>query len=134
MRTRDKIIITTCSATLMLLEYVTSATVTPRSIAAWRSVWSEPMPAVMTSFSSGARSKRSAVMYAGQKGCEITTSALASSRSNTESAPSLSEVTTSAWPSSSRNFRSPSSPETLPRRAPGWKSIAFGVGRVWPSG
>ena len=45
----------------MLLEYVTSATVIPRSIAAWRSTWSEPMPAVIASFSFGAFAMRSAV-------------------------------------------------------------------------
>ena len=75
---------------------------------------------------------RSAVMYAGQKGCEMTTSASGSSRSRTESGPSLSEVTTRVCPASSRNFRSPSSPETLPSSSPGVKSIRSGVGVVCP--
>jgi hypothetical protein len=34
----------------------------------------------------------------------------------------------------SKNFRSPSSPETLPKSWPGLKSIALGVGVVIPSG
>ena len=38
----------------MLFEYVTSVTVIPWSIAAARSTWSDPIPAVMASFSSGA--------------------------------------------------------------------------------
>ena len=101
---------TTCSATLMLLQYVTSATVTPPSIAACRSTWSEPMPAVIASFRLGAFAKRSAVRYAGQNGCEMTTSASGSRRSNSESGPSLSAVTISVWPPPSRNGRSPSSP------------------------
>jgi hypothetical protein len=109
---------------------VTSATVTELSIAACRSVWSEPTPAVMTIFRFFARAKRSAVMYAGQNGCEITMSASGSSRSNVESARSLSEVTTSVCPRSSRNFRKPSSPDTLPSSTPGWKSIALGLGSV----
>ena len=134
MRTSARIVITTCSATLMLLQYVTSATVIPRSIAAWRSTWSEPIPAVTASSSLGARAIRSAVRYAGQNGCEITISASGSSRSKAESAPSLSEVTTSSWPRSSRNRRRPSSPETLPSSSPGVKSIASGVGAVWPPG
>ncbi len=43
MRTRERIIRTTCSDTLMLLLKVTSATVMPLSIAAWRLTWSEPI-------------------------------------------------------------------------------------------
>src|SRR3546814_4659502 len=77
---------------------------------------------------------RAAVREAGQKGCEITTSASASSFSSTETGPSLLEVTTSVWPCDSRYWRKPSSPDTEPRRRPGVKSIALGVGRVWPSG
>src|SRR3546814_15749111 len=65
-----------------------------------------------------------------QKGCEITTSASASSFSSTETGPSLLEVTTSVWPCDSRYWRKPSSPDTEPRRWPGVKSIALGVGRV----
>ena len=61
MRTRARIIITTCSETLIELQYVTSATVIPRSIAACRSTWSEPMPAVIASFRLGALAMRSAV-------------------------------------------------------------------------
>ena len=53
----------------MLFEYVTSATVMPRSIAACRSTWSEPIPAVIASFRFGAFAIRSAVRYAGQNGC-----------------------------------------------------------------
>ena len=64
-------------------------------MAACRSTWSEPMPAVIASFSFGALAMRSAVRYAGQNGCEMTMSASASSRSNTLFAPSLSDVTTS---------------------------------------
>ncbi|MCX2955130.1 hypothetical protein [Lentzea sp. NEAU-D7] len=56
-----RIDIRTCSATPMLLQYDTSATVTPCSIAASRSTWSEPMPAVSASLSRGARAIRSAV-------------------------------------------------------------------------
>ena len=52
---------TACSATLMLLLKVTSATVIPRAIAAFRSTWSEPMPAVIESFRFGAFAIRSAV-------------------------------------------------------------------------
>ena len=42
-----------------------------------------------------------------------------SSRSKTESGPSLSAVTTSWWPAASRNLRRPSSPDTLPSNCPG---------------
>ncbi len=98
---------TTCSATLMLLQYVTSATVTPLSIAACRSTWSEPMPAVIASFRLGAFAMRSAVRYAGQNGCEMTTSASGSARSNSESGPSLSAVTISVCPRASRNAPQP---------------------------
>ena len=59
------------------------------------------MPAVSASFSFGARAIRSAVRYAGQNGCEITTSASGSRRSNSESGPSLSLVTISVWPCAS---------------------------------
>ena len=103
-------------------------------MAASRSTWSEPMPAVIASFRFGAFAIRSAVRYAGQNGWEITTSASGSSRSKTESAPSLSEVTTSVWPWLSRKLRRPSSPDTLPSSSPGVKSIAFGVGAVCPPG
>ena len=89
---------TACSATLMLLQKVTSATVIPRAIAASRSTWSEPIPAVRASFRFFALAIRSAVRYAGQNGWEITTSASGSSRSNSESGPSLSDVTTNWWP------------------------------------
>src|SRR5262249_30520186 len=41
-------------------------------MAACRSTWSEPIPAVSASLSSGARAIRSAVRYAGQNGWEIT--------------------------------------------------------------
>jgi len=47
-----------------------------------------------------------------QNGCEMTISASGSSRSKTESAPSLSDVTIRRRPRSSRNLRSPGSPET----------------------
>jgi hypothetical protein len=50
----------------------------------------EPMPAVIANFRLGALLMRSAVKYAGQKGCEMTTSALTSSRSNSEEGPCLS--------------------------------------------
>jgi hypothetical protein len=46
----------------------------------------------------------------------------------------LSDVTTSLWPAPSKNFLRPSAPETVPRSSPGLKSIAFGVGKVWPFG
>ena len=72
---------------------MTSATVIPASIAACRSTWSEPIPAVIASFRFGALAIRSAVKYAGQNGCEMTTSASGSRCSNSESGPSLSEVT-----------------------------------------
>ena len=52
---------TTCSDTLMLFEYVTSATVMPVAMAASRSTWSEPIPAVIASLSFGALAIRSAV-------------------------------------------------------------------------
>jgi hypothetical protein len=61
LRTSDRISITTCSATLMLLQYVTSMTEMPLSMAACRSTWSEPMPAVTASLSFGAFAIRSAV-------------------------------------------------------------------------
>ena len=61
----------------------------------------------------------------------MTTSASGSSRSKSESGPSLSEVTTSVWPASSRKLRRPALPETLPSSSPGVKSIRLGVG---PSG
>ena len=118
----------------MLLQYVTSATVMPRFMAACRSVWSEPMPAVTIIFSFGALAILSAVMYAGQNGCEMTISASASSFSSRLFGPSLSEVTTSLCPRDSRNLRRPSSPETLPSSAPGLKSIPCGVGNDWPPG
>ena len=43
------------------LQPVTSTTSTPRAMAAARSTWSLPMPAVMASFSLGAASMRAAV-------------------------------------------------------------------------
>ena len=54
---------TTCSATETTLLPVTSATVTPPFVllAALRSTWSEPMPAVMASLSFLALARRSAV-------------------------------------------------------------------------
>ena len=61
-------------------------------------------------------------------------SASTSSLSNTEPGPSLSDVTTSVWPAPSRYLRRPSSPDTLPSNCPGVKSIACGVGVVWPPG
>ncbi len=60
----------------------------------------------------------------------MTTSALGSSLSKTDSGPSLLEVTVRRWPAFSRNLRRPSSPLTLPRSWPGVKSIALGVGVV----
>jgi len=72
---------------------VTSVTVIPRSIAACRSTWSEPIPAVCASFRFGAFAIRSAVRYAGQNGWEMTISASGRRRSKSESAPSLSDVT-----------------------------------------
>ena len=118
----------------MLLQYVTSATVMPRFMAACRSVWSEPMPAVTMSFSFGAFAISSAVAYAGQNGWEIRISASTISFDSRLFAPSLSEVTTSLWPRDSRNFLRPSSPETLPSSWPGLKSIACGEGVVCPPG
>jgi hypothetical protein len=61
LRTSERIIITTCSATLIELQKVTSATVIPRSIAASRLTWSEPIPAVIANLSRGALAMRSAV-------------------------------------------------------------------------
>ncbi|PQM46158.1 hypothetical protein C1Y40_03674 [Mycobacterium talmoniae] len=61
-------------------------------------------------------------------------SASGSSRSNSESGPSLSEVTTSSCPFSSKNFRRPNAPETQPSSSPGVKSIFDGVGKLLPSG
>ena len=121
---------TACSATLMLLQKVTSATVIPRAIAASRSTWSDPIPAVRASLRFFALAIRSAVRYAGQNGWEITTSASGSSRSNSESGPSLSDVTTNWCPPLSRNLRRPSSPDTQPSNWPGVKSMADGVGKV----
>jgi hypothetical protein len=118
----------------MLLQYVTSATVIPLSIAACRSTWSEPIPAVIASLRFGAAAIRSAVRYAGQNGCEITTSASGSCCSKLESGPSLSDVTTSSWPRSSTNRRRPSSPETQPSSSPGLKSTSSGVGVLCPPG
>jgi len=119
----------------MELQNVTSATVTPRLQAASRSTWSLPMPAVRQSFSFGAFSMRSAVMYAGQKGWEITTSASARWCSSSESGPSLSAVTTNSTPRCCRKPRSPSSPLTQPSSAPGAKSGGdAGVGARCPSG
>ena len=92
------------------------------------------MPAVIASLSFGAFRMRSAVRYPGQNGWEMTTSASGSSRSKTESGPSLSEVTTNWWPRSVTNRSSPSPPDTDPRSCPGVKSMKAGVGRVWPSG
>src|ERR1700722_14098202 len=62
------------------------------------------MPAVIASFRCLALAIRSAVRYAGRNGCEITTSASGSSRSNTDPGPSLSEATTKVWPLDSRYF------------------------------
>ena len=135
---------TTCSDTLMLLEYVTSATVTPRLIAASRSTWSEPMPAVIASLSLWALSIRSAVRYAGQNGCEMTTSASGNSRSKNELLPSLSEVTTSVCSRLSSNCLMPAERVdwvtcTPPPRG---RSVARGraprdirdAGSAWPEG
>jgi hypothetical protein len=110
---------TTCSATLTTLLPVTSATVTPPLVvlAASRSTWSDPMPAVIASLSLAARASRSAVRYAGWKGVVMMISAVGSSRSKTESGPSLSEVVTSSWPRDSSHGRSDSSFSVVPRRA-----------------
>jgi hypothetical protein len=53
----------TCSATETTLEPVTSATVTPPFVllAAFKSMWSDPIPAVMASLSFLALARRSAV-------------------------------------------------------------------------
>ena len=136
MRTSARIIITTCSATLIELQYVTSATVMPFSIAAWRSVWSEPMPAVMIELQllrlvdalrghvGRPERLRDDDLGVGQLLLEAR-----------EFGPSLSEVTTSVWPAFSRNLRRPSSPETLPSSCAGLEvDGASGVGAVWPSG
>lgn len=93
---------TVCSATLTLLEPVTSATVTPACAAASKSTWSEPIPAVSASFSLDAFARRSFVRYAGQNGCEMTTSASGRYLSNSACSPSLSLVTMSRWPLFSR--------------------------------
>ena len=98
---------------------MTSATVMPLAMAASRFTWSDPMPAVIAIFRFEALAIRSSVRYAGQNGCEMTTSASGRWRSNSESSPSLSEVTTSSWPASSRKERRPSSPETHPSSSPG---------------
>ncbi len=99
-------------------------------MAAARSTWSDPMPAVIASLRLGAFAMRSAVRYAGQKGCEITTSASGRARSNSESGPSLSDVTVRVCPAASRNGRSPSAPETHPKSSPGSKSSPSGAGVV----
>ncbi len=52
---------TACSATLTTFEPVISATVTPRSAAAARSMWSEPTPAVRMRRSFGATAIRARV-------------------------------------------------------------------------
>jgi hypothetical protein len=64
----------------------------------------------------------------------MTISASGSSRSKREFGPSLLEVTMKVWRSDSRYFLKPKSPDTLPSSAPGLKSMAFGVGNVWPPG
>ena len=61
-------------------------------------------------------------------------SASTNSLSASHPSPSLSDVTTSVCPASSKNFLSPSSPDTHPSSSPGVKSIAFGDGKVMPSG
>src|SRR3546814_19271959 len=114
-------------------QQVTAATVMPALMAWASSTWSVPIPAVSASLGLGALARRSAGREAGQKGCEITTSASASSFSSTETGPSLLEVTTSVWRCDSRYCRKPSPPDTEPRRLAGVKAIDLGVGRVWPS-
>ena len=74
--------------------------------------------------------RRTGVRYAGQKGCEMTTSAVGRCCSSTQPSPSLSEVTISSTPRSSRNFFSPRAPDTEPSRWPGWNEMALGVGGV----
>ena len=61
-----------------------SATVSPWSAAAWRSMWSEPMPAVSSSFSFFAFSMRSRVMYAGWNGVVMMMVASSRFRSSSE--------------------------------------------------
>ena len=56
------------------------------------------------------------------------------SLSATQPLASLSDVTTSVCPFSSKNFLKPNSPETHPRSSPLLKSIVFGFGRDIPSG
>ena len=64
----------------------------------------------------------------------MTISASGSSLSSTESLPSLLGRDDECVTAFSRNFRKPSSPETLPKSSPGLKSMALGVGAVCPSG
>ena len=63
LRTSARMVMTTCSATDTTLDPVTSATVMPPLVllAASRSTWSEPMPAVTASLSFFALARRSAV-------------------------------------------------------------------------
>ena len=76
---------------------------------------------------------RSAVRYAGQKGCEMTTSASVSARSKAEFGPSLSEVTMKVA-QTFQELAQTKPTDTEPRSSPGLKSICFGVGVVWPPG
>ena len=119
----------------MLFEYVTSATVMPRSIAACRSTWSEPMPAVIGELQlrrlgdplggqvRGPERLRDDDVGVGQLALELRVRPVLVGGDDERVARA---------PRGS--CAGPSSPETLPSSSPGVKSIACGVGVVCPSG
>ena len=64
----------------------------------------------------------------------MTTSASTNSLSASHPSASLSDVTTSVCPLSSKNFLKPNSPDTQPSSSPGVKSLPLGLGKAIPSG
>ncbi len=92
-----------------------SATVMPSSRATSPSMWSEPIPAVMTALRCRARSMRSRLRYTGQKGVVTSTSASASFSSRLSP---VSVVPVNRCPCSVRNGRSPSALSSVHWRRP----------------
>jgi hypothetical protein len=82
----------------MLFEKVTSATVMPFSMAASMSTWSEPIPTVTTSLSSGALCDPLRIQVAGPEGLRDHDLGLTKLASQHRVGPFLSEVTISLCP------------------------------------
>ena len=133
MRTSARIIITTCSATLIEFEYVTSATVIPFSIARLEVDVVGPDPGGHGQL----QVRRLGDPLGGQvRGPErLRDDDLRVRKLALEGRvrPVLvGRDRRARGPRPSMKLRSPSSPETLPSSSPGVKSIDSGDGVVWP--